>query len=66
MNVSSPGLLFTCISLDAQGSIPHTRGRAHSSQCCCQYRDGELNHRLPKVFIFHDVKVLGCCCFYGA
>ena len=47
------GLSFACISLDAQGAIPHARCRADSSQCCCKNRYCQLNNGFPKVLVFH-------------
>ena len=57
MNVSSPDFLFVRLYSESDWPIAHTACCAHGSQCCRQYRDGELNHRLPKVFVFHDVVV---------
>ena len=39
------------------GPGTHARGRAHGSQSCRQYGDGELNHCLPEVLVFHFVNL---------
>ena len=39
--------------LDAQGSVPHARGRADGSQCSRKNRNYQLDNRFPKFFVFH-------------